>query len=157
MILIFALTALFGCDTDRVSKLERQNAELKAQAEKVRDFDLQAKCSTDSEAWFREHWEAVRGAKSTLSLDYTNHYNQLSNKCFILVEYHYGASVSSSWTNNIALYDVYENVKYGQLGDSHYVGLNSGMGDNVVTCEILDKKCATVEQFNGMVQPYMNN
>ncbi len=29
--------------------------------------------------------------------------------------------------------------------------------EEVIVCEVLDKKCKTVQEFNSLVQPYMNN
>jgi hypothetical protein len=100
-----------GCDTgERIARLEKQNEELKAEIKKnqaAADFDLQAKCAKDARAWFNETWSRD---KNTILLDYTNHYHRASNKCYILVEYHYSwGDKSGSWVNDMILYDVYEN------------------------------------------------
>jgi hypothetical protein len=55
LILWLAMAGLAGCDTARVDRLEKEKAALKAKVDKAdvaRDFDLQAKCSTDARAWF---------------------------------------------------------------------------------------------------------
>jgi hypothetical protein len=69
--LLTCCALLAGCEADRVAKLEKENADLKAKVEKQNtalDYDLQAKCSKDA-----------------VLLDFTNHYDAKLNKCFILV------------------------------------------------------------------------
>ena len=54
-----ACVVFCGCDTARVDRLEKENAELKAKVDKAdvaRDYDLQAKCSKDARAWFNKNW-----------------------------------------------------------------------------------------------------
>lgn len=149
-----------GCNSDRISQLEKQNQELKTQLDRdrtVHDLDLQSKCSNDAKIWFNENWASSRNEKETMLLDFSNHYNKSSNKCFIFVEYHFGHAVGASWTNNITLWDVYENSKYGDFAENHFISYSGEPKDTVITCEVLDKKCTSVDQFNSLVQPYMNN
>lgn len=160
-LIIFGLSlSLAGCDTgERMSRMEKQNEELKAEIKKgqaAADFDLQAKCGKDSRAWFKENWSAD---KDTIILDFENHYNKAQNKCFELVEYHYNFGPNGSWINHMSLWDVYENTKYGDFAESttiffspHYESKKS-----VSTCEVLGKKCTTVDEFNNLVRPFMNN
>ncbi len=152
-----------GCDTERVSKLEKENQELKADLLKKRsaesataDYDLQAKCSRDAKGWFNENWPRD---KDTILLDFTNHYNKSMNKCFISVEYHYHTDKNGSWTNDITLWDVYENAQYGTLVEAHEEEFKPEfkITEQVITCELGQKKCKTVEEFNGLVRPYMDN
>ncbi|MGC2420091.1 MAG: hypothetical protein WA405_00405 [Candidatus Acidiferrales bacterium] len=152
------LVAASGCDTSgRISRLERQNEDFKAEMEKnsaAVDYDLQAKCSKDARAWFNENWSSD---KNTMLLDFNNHYNKALNKCFILVEYHYSTGVSASWMNSMTLWDVYENLKYGNLSENHSIDFKSEPRDEVITCEVADKKCTTSDQFVGLTWPYLNN
>jgi hypothetical protein len=121
------------------------------------EYYLKAKCSKDAKAWFNENW--VRD-KDTLLLDYRNHYNKNLNKCFIFVEYHYSSDKSgASWMNNITVWDVYENSKFGEFIENHII---FGEGVNAPTtqfknCEFFGKKCTTLSEFNQMMQTYMNN
>lgn len=74
-IALAALLFLPCCDTERVDKLEKENADLKAALQKsnaASQFDLQQKCSNASKSWFRENWARD---KDTILLDETNHYN----------------------------------------------------------------------------------
>jgi hypothetical protein len=153
-----------GCDIpDRVSRLEKENQETKAELEKLRaarsataDYDLQAKCPRDAKTFFTEGFSRD---KDTLLLDYSNHYNKAQNKCFISVEYHFQSGAGGSWTNDISLWDVYENVKYGFFFETHEVVLKPEyhVENSVGSCEFLDKKCKTIAEFNGFMQPYLNN
>lgn len=151
-----ALTLAAGCDTEKVARLERQNKELQ-EKQTVAEYDLREKCSRDAKAWFNENW---RRDKDTVLLDYTNHYSKAMNKCFILVEYHYSFGDNGSWMNDMTLWDVHENSKYGNFGESHMIfGIKTGLApqDSVHTCEMLDKKCRTLQEFNGLVRSYLND
>ena len=60
-----------GCDTERLNKLEKENADLKSKLDRqsaVVNYDLQAKCSKDARAWFNENWSGVKSrAASSIS------------------------------------------------------------------------------------------
>lgn len=156
-----------GCDTsERLARLEKQNQELQAEAKSrqaTANYDLQAKCGKDARAWFNQNWSRD---KDTILLDFTNHYNKSLNKCFVLVEYHYnskfGGVGDSSWTNDMTLTDVYENSKYGTFTESHMTSYTPSPPKRdtraeVITCQVLDQKCKTGDEFNGLLRPYMNN
>ncbi len=152
------LTAL-GCDTsDRVSRLEKQVQELQVKVGKdqaVIDYDLQAKCAKDAKTWFDEGW--ADGGKGNILLDHSNHYNKALNKCFTEVEHHYYSEVGRpDWTNNISLWDVYENTKYGNFAENHDTLAGKSI-DDVIICEFRNQKCMTLDEFNELVRPYMNN
>jgi hypothetical protein len=143
--------------------LKKANQETKAEIEKIRtarsataDYDLQAKCSKDAKTLFTEGWSRD---KDTVLLDYSNHYNKAQNKCFFSVEYHFHSGQDGSWTNDMSLWDVYENVKYGFFFETHKVVLKPEYHviDSVGGCEFLDKKCKTIIEFNGFIGPYLND
>ncbi|HEY1936530.1 MAG TPA: hypothetical protein VGJ33_01185 [Candidatus Angelobacter sp.] len=163
LLLILCTIILTGCDSDKISRLEKQNQELQAQIQKqeaAADLDLQAKCSKDAKTFFVEGW---RRDKNTTLLEYMNHYNKKENKCFIFVEYHYDSDFAGpngvSWTNDMTVYDVYENVKYGYFAENHisYYKPTIRTSDEVISCEFLDKKCTSIQEFNFFARPYMNN
>jgi len=150
-----------GCGQDeKIASLEKQNRELKAEVDKshaTADYDLQAKCSKDAKTWFNENWSRD---KDTALLDFTNHYNKSMNKCFILVEYHYTlGDGGASWTNDMTLWDVYENAKYATFDESHMIYFKPTVrtDDRVIICELSDTKCKTGKEFNNLVRPYLNN
>jgi hypothetical protein len=69
--MILGIVALVGCDSERISRLEKQNQELQAQIQKhqaAAALDLQAKCSRDAKTFFFEGW---RRDKDTVLLDYS--------------------------------------------------------------------------------------
>lgn len=152
-----------GCDNDRISKLEKENQEMKAKLEKsnvTQEYELQARCSKDARAWFNTNWPRD---KSTTLLDFSNHYNAKHNKCMIFVEFHYVSPVGnfalSSWTNDMSVTDVYENVKYATFSQNHvaYSKPTLHMDEPVVTCEVEGNKCKTIDEFNNRIRPYMND
>jgi hypothetical protein len=161
-----ACLATSACDLpDRVSRLEKENKELKAEVSSpaaVADYDLQAKCSKDAREWFNVNWAGGRD-KDTLLLEFTNHYNKKQNKCFIFVEYHYNSHLAGregwSWTNDMSLWDVYENFKYANFGGNTYTYYKPTISTSteVITCEANGQKCKTVEEFNSFVRPYLND
>jgi len=123
--LVFAaisLAFLCGCDTgERLNRLEKENAELKAALEQrnaATELELQEKCSKSAKAWFRENYSPD---KDTTLLDETNHYNRKMNKCFVVVEYHYTAGSGPTWYNDITMWDVYENLKYATFSEGHII------------------------------------
>ena len=164
-LLILGLGTLIatGCDNDRISKLEKENQEMKAKLEKgnaAQEFDLQAKCGKDARSWFNENWSRD---KDTVLLDFTNHYNAKLNKCFILVEFHYNSTLAgpggSSWTNDMALTDVYENAKYADFAENHVTNWKPNLNttQEVITCDVQGTKCKTGDEFNNLIRPYMND
>ena len=94
--------------------------------------------------------------KFTTLLDYRSHYNKGLNKCFILVEYHYSLDKDGSWMNHMSVWDVYENVEYGQFVQNH---MNFGKVQNnkVIGCQLAGNKCTSLDQFNGLVHSYLEN
>ena len=150
-----------GCDADRIAKLEKDNADLKAKVDRqdaATLYDLKAKCAKDAKIWFNENWSRD---KNTVLLDFTNHYNAEHNKCFILVEYHYKTLLldASEWTNDVTLMDVYENAKYGEFAVNHFTNFKTTITntDEVITCDVQGAKCKTSDEFDHLVQPCMNN
>lgn len=152
------MPAWTGCDTARIDRLEKENAELKAkadQADVAREFDLQAKCAKDARAWFNESYARD---KDTQLLDFTNHYNKKENACFVFVEWHFSQGESLSWVNLMSLWNVYENSKYGNFGENHYVDLkHPPTRDEMITCEVMDKKCKSAGEFIEFIGPYLAN
>jgi hypothetical protein len=153
-----AICVFVGCDSEKIASLEKKNKELQAQLDKQKlgNLESQAKCSRDAKVWFSEQWQRD---KSTLVLDYKTHYNEKMNRCFILVEFNYDVSKSGSWVNDLSLWDVYENGKYGQFSESHIVSTNSHIGnvDRVVVCNVPSQRCKTASEFDALLSQYMNN
>jgi len=148
-----------GCgDSQRITQLEKQNEEFKAQLARnqaATDFDLQAKCAKDSKAWFDENFPID---KDTILLDHSNHYNKEQNKCFVMIEWHYKSSLygEGSWTNHMSLWDAYENVERGEFIEQHIITFKPpSTRTEVQGCNVLDKKCTSIGEFDDLVRPYM--
>jgi hypothetical protein len=163
MFLGLILLPVFGCDGDKIARLEKDNADLKAQMAKQSatvDYDLQAKCSKDARMWFNENWTRD---KQTILLDFTNHYNAKHNKCLILVEYHYNSKFANaggnSWTNDMSLTDVYENAKYAYFAENHITNWKPKIEthEEVISCDVEGVKCKAGDEFNNLIRPYMND
>lgn len=163
--IVICCALLAGCDTQRISKLEKENAELKAKLEKqsaAENFELQGKCSKDARTWFNA---SVSREKTTIFLDFANHYNEKRNKCFILVEHHFnstsvlGIKEGTSWTNDETLTDVYENEKYAEFMENHITRWKPAItnDEEVIACEVQGQKCKTADEFNNLTGPYMND
>ena len=161
--LCFFVMIAAGCDSDRISKLEKENQEMKAKLDKSNaaiEYDLHAKCSKDARVWFNENWQRD---KDTLLLDYSNHYNVKQNKCFILIEYHFNSHLAytggNSWTNDMTLMNVYENSKYAEFTENHITNWKPTIEtrEEVITCDVLGEKCKTADEFNNLSRPYMND
>jgi hypothetical protein len=153
------LLPILGCNDDKIARLEKQNEELKAQMAKqnaAADFDLQAKCSNAAKLWFRENWGSGRD-KDDILLDFSNHYNKASNQCFVQVVDNRRVGTRNSWSKHMSLWDVFENSMYGDFSEVHTLDDHFKDEPNVVTCEVLEKKCSSADQFNSLVQRYMNN
>jgi hypothetical protein len=157
VIALIALLVIPGCDTgQRITHLEKENEELKAEVKRnsaVADYDLQAKCAKDSRTWFKENWSAD---KDTILLDYENHYTKAQNTCFVLVQYHYNFGPNGSWINDMTLWNIYENAKYGSFAESTTVHFKPSFETtkSVSTCVVHGKKCTTQEEFNSLIRPY---
>ncbi len=59
--------------------------------------------------------------------------------------------------NDISLWNVYENDQVGTFVEDHIIDFKPTDLDKVTTCQVYGSKCTTVDQFNGLVQPYMSN
>jgi len=161
-ILVFGAVLLFiGCDHgQRITRLEKQATELQQEikrADATTDYELQTRCARDAKEWYSEH--TARG-KETVYLDYVDHYNKARNKCFIVVEQHdvNGPVQSTDWmTLDMQLWDVYENAKYGDFTGTRRLGRASTALEIVDECEFLQTKCKSLDEFNGLLYPYMNN
>jgi hypothetical protein len=162
--LVLLLLILIGCeDRDRIARLEKQNQEFQESLAKeksaVTNFNLQGKCAKDAREWFGRNY--VRD-KDTVLLDFRNHYNKAENKCFISVEWHYnspsGIANSEEWINEITLWNIYENAKYGSFIEDHFIFLKSTSGnrEDVDECYVSGTKCKTIDEFNDLRAKYMN-
>jgi hypothetical protein len=59
----------------------------------------------------------------------------------------------------MTLYDVYENSKYGSVNKNTiiYFKPTSRTEESVYVYEVAERKCATLDEFNNLVRPYMSD
>lgn len=160
VLLIGAALLLIGCNHDqRLDRAEKEIQELEQQVKKRADgneYELSEKCAKDAKMWFRDNWSAD---KDTLLLTYSDHYNKSMNVCFISIEYHTHLYTSnSSWSNNMSVWDVNENTRYGQMSETHETqDLTVKSLDTVLECSVAQVKCASADEYEKMIAPYLRN
>jgi len=139
-----------------VSKLEKQTADLQATVGNSTLLNLQAKCAGDAKTWFRENWATVPN-KDDLLLVYHNHYNKRLNRCFIEVEYHRSTGFERSWSNDVRLWDVYENSEIAVLHENHLIFAPKFEDSyTLVDCAVAQQKCKSMSDFVQLTQSYMS-
>jgi hypothetical protein len=148
---LLALT-LPGCDQDRITKLENQNAVLREQLaslQKSGQLELQAKCGKDAREWYSREWQAD---KDTVMISYTNHYSSHFNKCFITINWNYNLGPNSV-QKMVVVYDVYENAKIAEFSELHMMALTP---PKVVAglCSVANVECSSFDEFSKKLQPY---
>jgi hypothetical protein len=145
------LLILCGCNGDRIAKLEKENQELKAKLaeETANRDDNQVKCSGEARTFFELKYKRD---KSTTFLNYMNHFNRAENACFVLVEWRADNAPLGS-ISSTSLWNTEKNYRVGVLFDNH-----SPDGKQIVSrCAVNGVSCKTFDEFNKLVQPFMNN
>ena len=145
------LLILCGCNGDRIAKLEKENQELTARLAQLtasRNSD-QAKCYAEARTFFEEKYKRDR---STIFLNYMNHFNRAENACYVLVEWR-GDNAPLGWTGSTTLWNTQKNSRVGGIFDNH---LPDGK-DKVSKCSVNGISCQTYDEFNKLVQPFMND
>ena len=155
----FALSALLvlgsGCDQDRIARLEKENRELSMklqEATKAANLDLQAKCSSQARTAFKEMgWDKQPFA------DYTNHYQQKLNKCFVQVS-DYKAERGSARIHR-TVQDAFEGKGYAEY---YWINNSAKKYSEVkpVLCKVTllsgeEKVCSSTEEFDSLIKVYM--
>jgi hypothetical protein len=59
----------------------------------------------------------------------------------------------------ISLRDANENVKYGEVSDYQtvYAKPEFHVENRIMNCQLSESKCKSVDEFNNLARPYMNN
>jgi hypothetical protein len=165
LIALAVLVIVPACDTDRINRLEKENADLKAAVAKTNattDFNLQEKCSGAAKNWFRENY---RSDRQTILLDESNHFHKKLNKCFVQVENHSNADekvggILWSWDNTITVWDVFENARYAEFMEGHTMFTPASKlpaEDKIYECDVVGTKCKSLDEFNNLTRSYMND
>lgn len=154
--MVVLATVVAGCNNDRVARLESEVQSLKqelSQVRKVNALELQAKCAADAKAWFHEHWQPD---KDTALLDYSSHYNPVSNKCFAEVYYNWSLSTGRTTMLNqsTTIHDIYENSEYGRMAITSKIG-EYPSPQKITSCAVYGSKCTTAEEYRGLAAKLM--
>ena len=48
----------------------------------------------------------------------------------------------------MSLYNVYENARYGNYLEEHVIGFHDDDPDELITCDMFDQKCTSLDQIN---------
>jgi hypothetical protein len=111
-------------------------------------YELNAKCSTEAERYFKEYYYSPYTTNPTVT--FKNHYNQKLNKCLIQVEILGNKPAEKrSWHTTI-ITDVQEKVDYGSM--------LSDWRDGVYTltfCQVSGNKCVSEGDFSDKSSPLM--
>ena len=94
------------------------------------DYQLQEQCGKRSDDYCKNC--------NSDSESYKNHYNKKLNKCFILV---------MKGENGKLLMDVNERKQYGFFFSNK----------DDFFCDVLDKSCKSIEEWDKLVKPYMED
>jgi hypothetical protein len=122
-------------------------------------YELSVQCGKHSAEYFEKTFgtwwladgEGRRWSKKEngiITHNYRSHYNIKMNKCFIIVttaDIQYNPPKHSSIK---IIFDVNENKKYGYF---------SILGDKLISCEIIGKKCTTEAEWDSATIAYMED
>lgn len=151
LLLTFVVLALSACNGDRAGK--NQPPEI---SQEKGGYDLPAKCARDAEVWVHEHGN--QNELHTLSLSYTQHYNQSLGKCFVMVKRRYSTNKLITFSN-WSLWEIYENVQHAnstRMVEEHPQPA-AQHPESLEACEVDGQRCKTSEEFDRLVHGYMND
>jgi hypothetical protein len=124
------------------------------------NIDLQAKCATQAQEAFKtfetkytdDGWDGHAGVpvSTHVDFDYTNHYNQQLNKCFVLITYDFN-EIGSGQTKGESLLDAYEN---SELASCVFDSTN-GQSKDVCIIGNSGNSGATYQEYSNFVNQRM--
>jgi len=156
---------LIGCVGVLSVLLYSQTIALREQRRQVQELnatklDLQEKCAKQAHEAFKlrgfERKTTVWPAASVQGGDFSNHYNQRLNKCFVLIRDSY--MDADARLNISTLYDAFEGKRYAHF--SSVKETQKGKKDPEVTCTVTllsgeKKPCHSHDEFEAVVKQYM--
>jgi hypothetical protein len=90
--------------------------------------------------------------KSTTFLNCMNHFNRAENACYVLVEWHSDNAPLSS-TSSTSLWNTQKNSRIGAIFENH----SPDGKESASPCAVNGVSCKTLDEFNKLVLPFMNN
>lgn len=147
--LSFSIMFTVGCNNQTPTKEKSSVSEKKIKEE----YDLQERCGKRCDEVFTKGFgkEGITNStdkSSQMMSNYTNHYNNKMNKCFMIIT---STSYLSKTKDVIVMkniFDVNENKDYGSV-----VKYEKRPTTNI--CWVLGKKCKSEEEWDLLVKPYM--
>lgn len=110
-------------------------------------YDLREKCGREAREWFKQAWGDGAPKDMPVTADYTAHYNQQLNRCYLLLE------VTTSGKTNVmkdkSLLDVSENKGLADLSQSSKF-------EQPTQCTIGNQSCVSHADWDAFVAPFMN-
>jgi outer membrane murein-binding lipoprotein Lpp len=155
----FVLVALVllgtGCNQDKIAQLEKQNKELAAKLEslsKSAGLESQQKCAVQARIAFSQSGFGREG-----NSEYTNHYNQSLNRCFVRF-FTLKTEGHASITHEL-IEDAFEGKLYAEYFWKNDKP-NPGLLPKPILCTVTlpsgeEKECESSQQFGELVKVYM--
>ncbi|MGA2318120.1 MAG: hypothetical protein ABSG71_17325, partial [Thermodesulfobacteriota bacterium] len=85
---------------------------------------------------------------------YESHYNKKSDKCFLLAHGHTGFKGQRMF-NDYSLIDVSEGKVYAIYFARTGYDENLFLYPDIAECSVGDKQCKSLEEFENLIRPYM--
>jgi len=119
------------------------------------NISSQENCSKKSEDLYLKNKDGVRAW--LLSSDYTNHYNNKMNKCFVVIS---GGNKNTEYHSEI--YDAYENTLLGSVHTNMDIASSCGLknGNIYASCKSTSKEkgsFSAITEFENLIKPLMEN
>ena len=117
-------------------------------------YELQERCGRRATEWFKaEYGNGVTNSKEGQTLsNFRNHYNARLNKCFVLlmstsISHKRTATGQIASTTIETLFDLNDNNEYGSFAQ---------VQSQVMSCYVQDKQCSTKDEWQTLINPYLN-
>ena len=163
--LLVALVGVFlvACGHDPASPPPPQTQRADGAADKL-NYELSARCGDDARSWYKANvpsdGEPIRspggGSITSAPMSYDNHYSRKEHGCFAHTMTYtvidsgpgrHGKNDGMLQTDEI--WNVNENRRMGVLVQKDLT--------RVTACEVRGRKCATKEEFEGLIDDFLYN
>jgi hypothetical protein len=117
-------------------------------------YELREKCGHDAREWFQHLFgNGTFNAKNfTSTSGFSNHYNEHLNRCYAVLAT--SRILRDQKTNKVRMSESKNLVDIAENKDRASYFKFSDM-DRPMTCNFEDRYCATLEEWEGLVVPYM--
>ena len=111
------------------------------------EMEMRVQCQDIAKKYFNGDYNRKLLAWSPDLDKFKSHYNKKLNKCFIQIN----ASNNPNFPYEIFLYDILDNIEYGQYTEV------KGKDDNpkLKICVVSKNECNNMDEFENLVKPYM--